>query len=201
MEALHAVMRPVARLLNRNIHETTPALKLCRELDGTTVAVRVKDTALAAYFIVADERIDVVPDTEAEPDLVISGTLLTLARMLGQSGESAIRDGSLELTGEARLAQRFQRLLSLARPDLEEEMSSVIGDVAAHRLGSIARGVGRWGQAAAATMGANIREYLQEESGDVPSRYEFERFATELGTLRDDVDRAEARLKRLLGDD
>lgn len=200
MEALEAILRPVARLLNRNIRETTPALKLCRELDGAVIAVRVRDTGIAAFFIVDDDHIDVVADTDAEPDLVIDGTLLTLARMLGQSGESAIRNGSLELTGEARLAQRFQRLLSLARPDLEEELSSVVGDVAAHRIGALARGVGRWGKAASETMSANIREYLQEETGNVPSRYEVDRFTEELGTLRDDVDRAEARLERLLGE-
>jgi ubiquinone biosynthesis protein UbiJ len=46
-------------------------------------------------------------------------------------------------------------------------------------------------------MGANIREYLQEESRDVPSRYEVDRFAASVSKLRDDVDRLEARLKRL----
>jgi ubiquinone biosynthesis protein UbiJ len=40
---------------------------------------------------------------------------------------------------------------------------------------------------------------LQEESGDVPSRYETERFAENVNTLRDDVARLEARLNRLLG--
>jgi len=201
MDPLQAAMRPIASLLNRNIRETTPALELCRELDGTTVAVRVRDTGLAAYFIISRDDVEVTTDSADEPDVVISGTLLTLARMAGQSGESAIRDGSIDLTGDARLAQQFQRLLSLAKPDLEEELSGVIGDVAAHRLGQIARGVERWGREATATMGANIREYLQEESGDVPSRYELDRFTTELGVLRDDVDRAEARLNRLLGDD
>ena len=46
-------------------------------------------------------------------------------------------------------------------------------------------------------MGGNIREYLQEESRDVPSRYEVEQFTGKLDALRDDVDRFEARLKRL----
>ncbi len=197
MDPLQAAMRPVANLLNRNIRETTPALELCRELDGTVVAIRVRDTALAAYFHVADDCIDVTPDYAGEADVIIEGSLITLARMAGQSGESAIRDGSLDLSGDARLAQKFQRLLSLAKPDLEEELSGVVGDVAAHRIGSIARGVGRWAENATSTMGANIREYLQEESRDVPSRYEVERFAKELGALRDDVDRAEARIKRL----
>ena len=43
-------------------------------------------------------------------------------------------------------------------------------------------------------MSDNVREYLQEESRDVPSRYEVERFADEVGRLRDDVDRLEARI-------
>jgi ubiquinone biosynthesis protein UbiJ len=46
-------------------------------------------------------------------------------------------------------------------------------------------------------MGANIREYLQEESRDAPSRYEVERFASRVDTLRDDVDRLAARVARL----
>jgi ubiquinone biosynthesis protein UbiJ len=46
-------------------------------------------------------------------------------------------------------------------------------------------------------MGANIREYLQEESRDVPSRYEVERFAAQVGDLRDDVERLAARVRRL----
>ena len=49
-------------------------------------------------------------------------------------------------------------------------------------------------------MGANIREYLQEESRDATSRYEVDRFATNVNTLRDDVDRLEARINRLQGD-
>jgi ubiquinone biosynthesis protein UbiJ len=47
-------------------------------------------------------------------------------------------------------------------------------------------------------MGDNIREYLQEESRDTPSRYEVERFTAKVNTLRDDVARVEARLNRLL---
>ncbi len=201
MDALQTVLRPIAHILNRNIQATTPARELCAELAETVVAVRVRDTALAAYFIVLDETLDLVTETEREPDVVITGSLVTLARMAGQSGEAAIRDGSLDLTGDAETAHRFQRLLTFARPDVEEELSGIIGDVAAHRLGEIARSVGRWGREARSTMGANIREYLQEESRDVPSRYEVEKFAASVSTLRDDVDRLEARLSRLRSGD
>jgi ubiquinone biosynthesis protein UbiJ len=198
MDALEAALRPIANLLNRNIAESTPARELCMKLSGTVVAVRVRNTALAAYFIVNDEVLEVVTSSADEPDVVITGSIITLARMAGQSGEAAIRDGSLDLTGDAETAGEFQQLLSFAKPDIEEELSGIVGDITAHRLGEIARGVGRWGRGARSTMGANIREYLQEESRDAPSRYEVDTFSSNVSTLRDDVDRVEARLNRLL---
>lgn len=199
MDVLEAALRPIAKILNRNIQESTPARELCVKLSGTVIAVRVSDTALAAYFIVDDEVIDVVAATSQDPDVLISGSLITLARLAGKSGTAAIRDGSLELSGDAELASQFQQLLSYARPDIEEELSGIVGDVAAHRLGELARGLGRWGREARSTMGTNIREYLQEESRDAPSRYEVEKFNAEVSKLRDDVDRAEARLNRMQG--
>ena len=197
MDALQAVIRPATRLLNRNIQESTPARELCEKLAGTVVAVRVRDTALSAAFVVEDSSVDVVTEIFDEPDVVITGSLLTLARMAGDSGVSAIRYGALDLTGDAELASQFQQLLAYARPDIEEELSTIVGDVAAHRLGEVARGLGRWGREARSTMGANIREYLQEESRDVPSRYEVEQFAAGVNATRDDVDRLEARINRL----
>jgi ubiquinone biosynthesis protein UbiJ len=200
MDALEAALRPIASLLNRNISESTPARELCTKLAGTVVAVRVRDTALAAYFVVHDDALNVVASSSEDPDVVITGSIITLARMAGQSGEAAIRDGSLDLTGDAETASKFQQLLSFAKPDVEEELSGIVGDVAAHRLGEIVRGLGRWGRGARSTMGANIREYLQEESRDAPSRYEVDKFSANVSTLRDDVDRVEARLNRLRDD-
>lgn len=200
MNPLEAALRPVTSVLNRNIRATTPAHELCAKLAGTIVTVRVRNTALAAWFIVGEEELDLTTDCDAEPDVVINGSLLTLARMAGESGTSALRDGSLELTGDPHLADDFQKLLAYARPDIEEELSNVVGDAVAHRLGDFARGVEGWGRNARSTMGANIREYLQEESRDVPSRYEVDRFSDNVSTLRDDVDRLEVRINHLLGE-
>jgi len=200
MNPLEAALRPVANVLNRNIRATTPARELCAKLAGTVVAIRVRNTALAAWFLVDEDSLELTTDCDAEPDVLISGSLLTLASMAGASGTSALRDGSLELTGDPHLADDFQKLLAYAKPDVEEELSGVVGDAVAHKLGEFARGVGNWGRDARSTMGANIREYLQEESRDLPSRYEVDRFADNVSALRDDVDRLEARMKQLQDD-
>jgi len=193
---LETLLRPVATILNRNIQDTTPARELCEQLDDKIVAVRVRDTALTMYFEINDTVVSLTTNPAAEPDVVVTGSLLTLARMAGSSGEGAVRDGSLELTGDPEMAYAFQQLLAFAKPDIEEELSALIGDAGAHRAGEIMRGVGSWAKGARRTLGANIREYLQEESADLPSRHEVERFAQQVSSLRDDVARLEARLNK-----
>ncbi len=196
-DPLEALLRPIAEVLNRNIAETTPARELATQLDGRTIAIRVRGTALAMYFVFDQDIVTLATEFDADPDVVITGSLVTLARMAGGAGAQAIRDGDIDLTGDAATAQRFQTLLDHAKPDVEEELSRVIGDVAAHQLAEFARGVGNWVRGARSTMGDNIREYLQEESRDLPTRYEVERFGQQVGKLRDDVERIAARLKRL----
>ncbi|MEJ2127787.1 MAG: SCP2 sterol-binding domain-containing protein [Woeseiaceae bacterium] len=203
MDPLEKLLRPLTGILNRNISETTPARDLCRKLDDKIIAIRVRDTGLAMYFLVNDEVLTLKSAIESEPDVVLTGSLLTLARMAGPAGEESdgapIRSGSLDITGDAYTAQNFQQLLKYAKPDVEEELSQVVGDAAAHRAGQFARGFRAWVQGVRDTIHSDVREYLQEESRDVPSRYEVERFANQVDALRDDVARLEARINRLAG--
>jgi ubiquinone biosynthesis protein UbiJ len=177
MNPLEALLQPITRVLNRNIRESTRARELCERLDGKVIAIRVRDTGLAGYFEIARDSLNLATSSDAEPDVVITG--------------------SLDLTGDAATAQAFQQLLTHARPDIEEELSMVIGDTAAHGLGQFARAVAQWARDTRSIMGDNIREYLQEESRDVPSRYEVEQFSRRVGQLRDDVDRLAVRVRRL----
>lgn len=197
MDPLEVLLQPAARILNRNIAEMTPARELCAELDGTVGAIRVANTALAMSFTMHRDHVELGTTVPDEPDFVITGTLLTLARVAGGAGEDALREGAIDMSGNPYKAQAFQKLLRYARPDLEEELSGVIGDTAAHGIGQAARGMARWAREAGVTMQGNLREYLQEEGRDVPSRYETERFSRDLRTLRDDVERLAVRIERL----
>ena len=86
-DPLEALLRPLAGVLNRNIREMTPAREACARLEGRTVAIRVRDTALAMYFIIEDGRLVLATSAALEPDVVITGSPLTLAGMLRSGGE------------------------------------------------------------------------------------------------------------------
>ncbi|MGB5246706.1 MAG: SCP2 sterol-binding domain-containing protein [Woeseia sp.] len=197
MDPLYALFKPLLSLVNSQIAESTPARALCRKLDGRTIAVRVRNSGLTVAVSVNEDRLDLTTVDECEPDAVITGSLISLARLAGPDGEKLIREGVVDFDGDALLANDFRQLLRFARPDWEEQLSSVVGDAAAHGIGNAVRGVNQWGEQAGATFRQNISEYLQEESRSVPSRYEVEEFRNKVQTLRDDVARCEARLQLL----
>ena len=197
MDTLETVFRPLINMVNRRIAVTTPARELTEELNGAVIALRVQNTGLAAYFHVRRQSITMTGEYSGDPEVIISGSVLGLMRLAGEEGEEAIRDGSVDLAGDTEIAQAFQKLLRYGRPDIEEELSHVIGDAAAHQVGEFARGVSDWARQARSTIGQNISEYLQEESRDVPSRYEVDAFADDVDKLRDDVDRLAAKITHL----
>jgi len=197
MNPLETLLRPLAAFLNRQIQAKTPARELCAKLEDRVFAVRVKDTALAMYIIVGPGEISLASEYSDDPDVIVSGSLLSLARFAGPEGDAALRDSAIDLTGDEEIALQFQDLLRYGRPDLEEELSGVVGDVVANTVGEFARNLERWGKEARSTLRQNVSEYLQEESRTVPSRYETDVFQKQVESLRDDVARFEARLKRL----
>jgi len=196
LDALRIVLQPLASLLNRQIRAQTSARVICQSLDGACAAIRVSNTSLAAYLLVDSGRISLAADQSREPDVVVSGTFLALLQLAGSASEDLIRKGDVKLVGDAHVAAQLQKLLLLARPDAEEELSRVVGDVAAHGIGNAVRSIGEWGLNARDIMRQNVSEYLQQESQAVPSRYEVERFRSRVESLRDDVARLEAGIRR-----
>ncbi|MEM7430635.1 MAG: SCP2 sterol-binding domain-containing protein [Pseudomonadota bacterium] len=193
---LDIVLRPLNTVFNRNIAESTPAAELARELEGRLVAIRVRDTALATYFAFKEGQLELTTETADEPDVIVCGSIIALGGMMQGRGAQSIREGDVELSGDAATAQRFQKLLEFIKPDPEEELSRFVGDAAAHQLSNVAASVSAWARGARTTMGENLRDYFQEESRELPTYFEFEAFTGDVARLRDDIDRLIARVER-----
>ena len=138
-------------------------------------------------------------DTQEQvaPAARLSGSPVAFLRLAGSKPESAVRSGAVHIEGDAEVAQTFSELLKHARPDFEEELSRVVGDVAAHQIGNAARAALAFGRRAADTFAQNVAEYLQEEGRDLPSRTEADEFVAGVDKLREDVDRLEAKISLL----
>lgn len=185
-------------VLNRNIAASSAARALCRRLAGKALALQFVGVPLRITFICDGERMTL--DTalpQAGVTATLSGTPLSFLRLAGAAPEAALRNGSVHIEGDAEVAQTFSELLQQSRPDLEEELSRLVGDIAAHQIGNVARSVLSFGRRATDTFAQNVAEYLQEEGRDLPTRVEADEFIADVDKLRDDTERLAARLALL----
>jgi ubiquinone biosynthesis protein UbiJ len=209
MPATPAWLAAVEGLLNRGITASMEAVALARRLDAT--AMRVDVEGLTPIRVsVADGRLALIAAERScegmaaeRVDATIEGSpfaLLQLARDTGGRGganPAAPRVARAAVGGDAEIANSYRQLFALARPDIEEEVSRIIGDVPARRLSLLAQQALAWARRTRRTAGENIAEYLQEESRDLVSRPELEEFLHGVDSVRETVDRVEARLSRI----
>jgi ubiquinone biosynthesis protein UbiJ len=191
------LLTPFQNLLNRNIAGSSAARAMCRRLQGKTLALKFEGVPVDLFLRVEAEQVTVTSQSDSAPSATLKGTPLSFIGLMGPKPEDALRGGSVHISGDAETAQAFSELLQLAKPDLEEELSRVIGDVPAHQVGQAARSVFEFARRAADTFTQNVSEFLQHESRDTPSRTEADEFASSVDTLRDDVDRLAARIALL----
>ncbi len=182
--------------LNRCIGESTAARELLARLAGTSFAVHVEGLGITAVLRSDGERLSVGSDPQAAT-AALRAAPLDLLRLVNADGVSGVKRTRAEVSGDLEVAERYARLLKLARPDLEEEVAKWLGDLPAHALGEAARGVRAWLARAGAALRMNAAEYLQEESRALPAPLEAQAFYGDVERLRDDVERAAARLARL----
>ncbi len=191
------VLDRLEAILNRNVADSRRAQALARQLDGRVMSLEVEGTPLAFFLRAEGGRLGLAPRHDGVADASISGTPIALLSLAGPRAEGALRGGGVRIEGDAEVAQRFRELLAEAQPDFEEELSRVVGDVAARQVANFARGLLDWGRRASGSFAGNVAEYLQEEGRDLPTRTEVEEFLAAVDRLRDDAERLEARLARL----
>jgi len=185
----------LGKVLNRGLPRSVRARQLVAELAGHSVAIAVRD--FARLRVTSDGQTLTVAREDDAADATVSGGPLSLLALGGTAAQAVLQRGDVTVTGDTEIAGKFRELLSLLRPDPEEELSLVIGDVAAHRLGRLALLAGGWGRRAARVTLENLAEYLGHERRDLVPRNEGEQFLRGVETLREHADRLQARLELL----
>lgn len=183
-------------VLNRNIAASGKAQALVRRLEGTSLQVDV-DGITRVRAACLGGRAALLAGDDSPADAMISGSVPALLQMLKAGAPTAQTRSSVQIRGDAEIANLYRDLFAAARPDLEEELSRWVGDLPARHLSQLARSVRTWARRTRRAAGENIAEYLQEEGRDLVTKTELEEFLRGVDGVRDSVDRIEARLTRI----
>jgi ubiquinone biosynthesis protein UbiJ len=199
MPATPAWLASAEAVLNRNIAASTPGQTLAKRLEGTSLQLDVEGlTRIRA--VCSGGRLTLLAGDDSPADAVISGSAPALLQLFrtgsaAPAGPAAQTRSSVQIRGDAEIANLYRDLFTAARPDLEEELSRWVGDMPARHLSQLAKSVRTWARRARRTAGENIAEYLQEEGRDLITKTEMEEFLRGVDGVRDGVDRIEARLR------
>jgi len=206
MPATPVWLAAVESLLNRSIGASIKASAAAGRLNRTSLRIDVEGL-FSIRAAVAANRLALASGDGADADAVISGSALSLIKLLagGAAAAAGAHAGAapdaerapVRIAGDAEIAARYRELFALARPDWEEELSRIVGDLPARRLSLLASGALSFAARVRRTAGENLAEYLTEESRDLASKPEIEEFLLGVDQLRETADRVDARLARL----
>jgi ubiquinone biosynthesis protein UbiJ len=187
------------RAVNAYLQVDPEAAGRLRAVSGKRIALELHGIDVMLLVWPHEDRIQITTYVDAEPDVVISGSLLSLARLARSSNAiGAIAGEDVQIRGDAEVARLFHEALAAVEIDWEEWLAARVGDVPAHQMGNVFRGLTAGLSGSIDRLRMDVSEYLQEETRIVPTRVEIEQFIDAVDLLRVDVDRIEARLERLV---
>ena len=186
----------IENVLNRGLPRSPRAQQLCAELAGRALAVEIP--GITRVRVESNGTTLVLTRSVAPADAEIIGGPMGLLALGGDSAQAVLQRRGVEFRGDTGIAEAFRELAMLLRPDLEEELSSVLGDVPAHEMARFAKLTLSWTRRAVSTSVTNVAEYLAHERQDLVPRNEADPFLAGVDAVREDVDRLEARINLLL---
>ncbi len=172
------------------------ALERVAAMVGKTIAVELAGLGQTIYLSPEAAAIRLHRDHSGEVHVRVRGTPLGL---LAMSADGASVASGVEIIGDVALGRHLQSLLASFSVDWEELLSGYLGDVAAHQLGNGGRAAAQWLAEMRATFERDIAEYLRNEAELLPERWQIRQYLAAVDELRTDIDRLDARIKRLHG--
>lgn len=188
----------VETTLNTLIKDDPELGRRLARLKGQVIQVHLKEINKTLTFVFS-QQIDVLANYEGEPDCYLSLNLAVLPELRDQSNiTKLIKQDKLVLEGDIQLAQKFSKLMTDCKPDIEEWLSRVTGDVVAHTVIKGAENFGQFVKAQASKHQNHLAQVIIEEWKVAPAPLEVAHFCDQVDELKSHAARVEAKLNQLL---
>ena len=187
-----ALGSPVAAAINHLLRSASWARERLRPISGRIACFSVAPFTFRFVILPSGEIADAPSTGDADASFTLApGTAM---RML--SGDKKAWQ-EVAVSGDTEIAREILYIAQNLSWDIEEDLSRVFGDVAAHRMVRTGNELNRWGRETAASFANSLAAYWTEERPLIASRENVERFVRDVDVLRDDVERLEKRIVSL----
>jgi ubiquinone biosynthesis protein UbiJ len=183
----------LAGVLNHLLGQAPAAQVDLTRLAGRTFAVKLP--LFAANVVVMPDGL--LAHSEAEPEASLT---LPLQFFILRLTDPQAASRQVVLAGDPELASKAGAALGALAWDAAEDLSRLVGDIAAHRIVSTSQSLAKVPVAMGQRLTETMVEYLRDEDRMLPRKEAVAAFCDDVDTLRHDVARLQKRLARLEAD-
>lgn len=175
---------------NHLLRNQTWARDKLKPFAGKTVRFNI--SSFQFVFVITD--IGEIAPSDSAPDAEITVDASFIPQLI--SG-NASPSSEIKIIGDPDLAAAAAFVFRNLKWDIEEDLSQVFGDIAAHRITSLGSQLLNWGRSVHESVSLSLAEYLKEEKSVLVKSSDMDLFLKEVDALREATDRLEKRITRL----
>jgi ubiquinone biosynthesis protein UbiJ len=189
------VIAQLDRAINHALRYSLAWPEYAARLNHSLIRCDIPLLNMQIYARIENEQITLNRYGPESVDLVISATPSALLEM----AQTKKAGSKISISGNAALAQTLQQAISALDIDWEGVLADQIGEMPARQASQLFTRVKTAATRFATQFLADSADYWVDEQRLLASQTEVEPFYQEVTTLRYEVDRLEARIRRLEG--
>lgn len=200
MPAAQLVGEVIERIVNPLIKLDPGTYQRLAVLQGKQLRVNLAELPFAVVLAFAEDIsvLTLAKSEHGEYDCEVQLTVDVLSQLKDSSQiPQLIQQKKLQLQGDITVAQDVSLLINKLEIDWEEQLSSYVGDIAAHQLFQIGRTLKQKADDVLTDMTRMLSEGAVEEKKIAAPAIAVSHYCNQVTELRSDVARLEARLTRI----
>lgn len=184
---------PLVSCLNRLADRSDHIKQRLQARAGETTCFRI-DALADLYVAITQEGHFTATGNDAQATAVLDIPAGLLPR-IASGDRNAFR--KITVSGDPALADTLIYMGKIFQAEIEENLSSVIGDVFARRVTSTGQELVRWHLDSIHAVSRSLGEFLSEERQVIANRTRFHQLASEISSLQQKLSQLEERITKL----
>jgi ubiquinone biosynthesis protein UbiJ len=205
---LNKIIKAVESAINTALAMDPIAQKHLKRLKDCTLAINISAPGKLLYVGVEEHLTEADPEsayrvtllgTQNQSDVEIKGRLLSFIKLAATSDKNTLlRTKEIQMSGDSIRIQQIQAFLSVVRVDWEGILSSVIGDIPAHIIGTSLRHGLSFGLNLGQSLIRDAEEFIKYELRLFPNKAVANKQFTAINKLQEASDKLEQKIKARL---
>ena len=189
------ILLPAERLINSALSVDEISQSRLSELNDKVIVIHETSFDATIAVSVVASSVQLLNQFDGDADVRLSGDYASLIALVKSS--DALYGSSIRIEGELGVAETLRNIVNHLDIDIESLVAPIAGGAVARQAGLFFESASSWFTRTKQGMQLDTKDYLQEEANVLVPRTLAQEFDDEVTRVREAVDRADARLRRI----